>query len=115
MCSAALDYVIYKALSLSVCVCFVYRHKPNTGNSECDRASLLSTAEANQRLASENAISSRNGINTGKKRKREKGAEKSIITLLVYAFCKRHPFFFLADIFVPSRLGSTAGRRRNHR
>lgn len=100
MCSAALDYATYKALSLSVCVCFVYRHKPNTGNSECDTASLLSTAEANQRLASENAISSRNGINTGKKkRKREKGAEKSIITLLVYAFCKRHPFFFLRGHF----------------
>lgn len=116
MCFAALDYATYKALSLSVCVCFVYRHKPNTGNSECDTASLLSTAEANQQLASENAISSRNGINTGKKKEREKREQrKASLHSLFMPFVNDIRFFSSADIFAPSRLGSTAGRRRNHR
>lgn len=66
--SAALDDFTYKA----TCVCFVYLQKLNIGNFGYDRASLLSSAEVNQRLPSEFTILTHNGINRKKKREQRK-------------------------------------------
>ncbi len=53
-------------------MCFSFPQKPSTGNSGYDRASLLSNAEANQRLSSEYKISTHNAVNRKKKKEQRK-------------------------------------------